>query len=89
MIKVTRMGGHDEVVLNAELIETIEARPDTIITLTTGKKILITESVMEVVRRVIEYRQVIRPIIRTNAMDDSIDIGSMPRSVDLVEVDRA
>ncbi len=65
MIEVTRIND-DPVILNAELIEMIEARPDTIITMTTGKKILVAESVSEVVRRVIEYRQIIRPIIRTN-----------------------
>lgn len=66
MIEVTRF--HDEpAIINAELIEMIEARPDTIITMTTGRKIIVTESVEELVRRVIEYRQAIRPIIRTNA----------------------
>lgn len=65
MIEVTRIND-DPVVINAELIEMIEARPDTIITMTTGKKIIVAESVSEVVRRVIEYRQIIRPIIRTN-----------------------
>ncbi|MBC7230074.1 MAG: flagellar FlbD family protein [Actinobacteria bacterium] len=66
MIEVTRF--HDEpAIINAELIEMIEARPDTIITMTTGRKIIVTESVEELVQRVIEYRQAIRPIIRTNA----------------------
>lgn len=65
MIEVTRF--HNEpAIINAELIEMIEARPDTIITMTTGKKIIVTESVEEVVQKVIEYRQAIRPIIRTN-----------------------
>lgn len=74
MIRVTRFGD-DEIVLNAELIESIEARPDTIITLTTGKKILVTESVMEVVKMIIEYRQVIRPIIRTNALNENLELA--------------
>lgn len=66
MIEVTRF--HNEpAIINAELIEMIEARPDTIITMTTGKKIIVTESVEEVVQKVIEYRQAIRPVIRTNA----------------------
>ncbi|NPV58340.1 MAG: flagellar FlbD family protein [Actinobacteria bacterium] len=66
MIEVTRF--HDEpAIINAELIEMIEARPDTIITMTTGRKIIVTESVEELVQKVIEYRQAIRPIIRTNA----------------------
>lgn len=66
LIEVTRF--HDEpAIINAELIEMIEARPDTIITMTTGRKIIVTESVEELVQKVIEYRQAIRPIIRTNA----------------------
>lgn len=46
-------------VLNSDLIEFIEATPDTIITLTTGKKILVKESVDEVLKRVIKYRRFI------------------------------
>lgn len=56
MIKVTRLD-HSELVVNAELIETIEATPDTVITLTGGKKLVVSEDVEEVVRRVMEYRR--------------------------------
>lgn len=56
MIKVTRLNGQ-EIVINAELIEYLEASPDTIIALTTGKKIMVKESVDEVVERIIEYRK--------------------------------
>lgn len=55
MIKVTRLD-HSELVVNAELIETIEATPDTVITLTSGKKLVVSEDVEEIVRRVLEYR---------------------------------
>ena len=71
MIKVTRFN-EDVVIVNAELIEMIEARPDTIITLTTGKKLLVAEGVADVIRKVIEYRQVIRPILRTNVPLDGM-----------------
>lgn len=58
MIKVTRFKSHDhDMVLNAELIETIEETPDTVITLTTGKKLIVEESVDEIVRRVMEYKR--------------------------------
>jgi len=58
MIKLTRFKTTDhEFVLNAELIETIEETPDTVITLTTNKKLLVEESMDEVVRRVMEYRR--------------------------------
>jgi flagellar protein FlbD len=44
-------------VLNAELIRFIDARPDTYITLTTGERLIVRESVEEVVRRAMEYQQ--------------------------------
>ena len=49
-----------EFVLNAEIIETIEETPDTVITLTNGKKFIVQEKAKEVVRRSIEYQQLVR-----------------------------
>ncbi len=43
MIDVTKLNGK-EITVNAELIETVEETPDTVITLTTGKKIIVKES---------------------------------------------
>ena len=58
MIKVSRLRSRDhEFVLNAELIETIEETPDTVITLTTGKKLIVEDSMDEVVRKVMEYKR--------------------------------
>lgn len=54
MITATRMNGK-QVTINAILIETIEAIPETLITLTTGKKIIVLESVDDVVRLVQKY----------------------------------
>jgi flagellar protein FlbD len=56
MITVTKMNG-ESIVLNAELIETVEARPDTLITLTTGNKIMVKEEVSEIVEKAKEYRR--------------------------------
>ena len=56
MITLTKLNGNT-VVINAELIETVEATPDTIITLTNGKKFLITEDTEEVVKRAMGYRR--------------------------------
>ncbi|MCH5264874.1 MAG: flagellar FlbD family protein [Lachnospiraceae bacterium] len=47
MIDVTRMNGL-VVTINNDLIETVEETPDTVITLTTGKKIIVKESRQEV-----------------------------------------
>ncbi|NLW24767.1 MAG: flagellar FlbD family protein, partial [Clostridia bacterium] len=50
MIKVTRFKGK-EFYVNSDLIETIEKTPDTIITLTTGKKIMVEEDPEVIVER--------------------------------------
>lgn len=44
-------------VLNADLIETIEATPDTVIKLTSGKTYMVKNGVEEVVNKVIAYKQ--------------------------------
>ncbi len=59
MIKVTRLGGH-ELVVNANLIRFVEATPDTILSLTTGEKVVVQEDVDEVIRRCIEYGRALR-----------------------------
>ncbi len=56
MIKVTRLNG-DELVINADLIEFVEALPDTIISLVTGKKIMIKESIDTVITRAAEFKR--------------------------------
>lgn len=43
--------------MNAELIETLEATPDTIVSLTTGKKLMVVESVDQVIDKVMAYRR--------------------------------
>lgn len=50
MIKLKRLNG-ELIVVNNDLIETIEETPDTVLTLTTGKKILVEETVDEVVEK--------------------------------------
>jgi len=56
MITVTRIN-NQPITINAEIIEFVESTPDTIITTMTGKKILVKETVKEVVEKIIEYRQ--------------------------------
>lgn len=57
MIEVSRLSSGSALVLNADLIETIEATPDTVITLTNGHKILVRESPQEITRRVVAFRR--------------------------------
>jgi flagellar protein FlbD len=56
MIYVTRLN-HTSVVLNADLIEYVETTPDTVISLTTGQKLMVLETAEEIVARVVRYRR--------------------------------
>lgn len=69
MIQVTRMNGQS-ITINAILIETIEAIPDTLITLTTGKKIIVLEKVDDVVRLVQNYMSFVGSIQLTVKSQD-------------------
>ena len=60
MIALTRLKGQ-EMVINAELIETVEKTPDTIIGLVTGKRFMVRETVEEVIERVMDYRRQLPP----------------------------
>jgi flagellar protein FlbD len=53
----------EEIVVNADLIEYIEANPDVVITLTTGNKIVVRETMEEVVKKVIEYKSAINLLL--------------------------
>ena len=58
MIRVTRLD-NTEIVINAELIETVEEAPDTIITTTTKKRYMVKESADHVVNKIMKYRKFI------------------------------
>ena len=56
MMKLTRLNG-DEFVINGDLIEIVDANPDTVITLTSEHKFVVRESIDEVIEKVIEYKR--------------------------------
>jgi len=56
MIPLTKISG-EPFFLNSDLIETVHSAPDTVITLTNGKKMLVAESPEEIQRRFLEYRR--------------------------------
>ena len=56
MIKLTRLDG-EPFVLNAELIRYVERRPDTFVTLTSGDRIVVAETMDDVVARAVQYQQ--------------------------------
>ena len=56
MIKLTRLDG-EPFVLNADLIRYIERRPDTFITLTSGERLVVGETMEVVIERAVQYQQ--------------------------------
>ena len=56
VIEVTRING-TKIVINAELIEFVEDTPDTVITLSTGKKMVVKEKSYKIIDLVIRYKQ--------------------------------
>ncbi|MBE5941097.1 MAG: flagellar protein FlbD [Lachnospiraceae bacterium] len=56
MIELTKLNDV-KFIVNAEIIEFVEETPDTVISLTTGKKILVKESGQEVIDAVISYKR--------------------------------
>ena len=56
MIELTRINGVG-FSLNPELIEIVETTPDTVITLTTGRKFIVKESRQEVKNLVLSYKK--------------------------------
>ncbi|CAM3339574.1 flagellar FlbD family protein [Nocardioides dubius] len=55
MITLTRLSG-SQFVLNSDLIERVDATPDTVITLVDGKKYVVAERPSEIVKLVREHR---------------------------------
>ena len=56
MIELTRINGI-KFSVNPDLIELIETTPDTVVTLTTGRKLIIKESRQEVKNIVLSYKR--------------------------------
>lgn len=81
MITLNRLHGAGTVVVNADLIETVEARPDTVITLITRRKFVVENSVEDVISQIIDYHQqtvggasgTIRIAMDLEHLDDFID----------------
>jgi len=56
MIRVTRLDGNS-IVLNAELIQSVETTPDTMIVLLNGSRWMVRNTVDEIVEKFLEYKR--------------------------------
>jgi flagellar protein FlbD len=63
MILLRRLDG-SELVINVDHLLSVEKTPDTVITLTTGARLMVRESVDDIIQRAIEYHQQIHRQIR-------------------------
>lgn len=74
MILLRRLNG-TQFGVNADLIERLEGNPDTVVTLVDGTKYVVSESIAEVVDRIIEFRA------RVLAVTEAIDPQAVPAEV--------
>ena len=58
MIRLTRLNGK-EIVINLDLIKFIESTPDTMISLSTGEKVIVKEPVDEILERAIQFKRLV------------------------------
>lgn len=58
MVTLHKLNGR-ELVINAELIETLEPGPETTVHLATGNKITVREKADEIIAKVVEYRKAV------------------------------
>lgn len=56
MIALTRLNGHP-VMLNCDLIESVEELPDTVVTLTSGNKLVVRDSMADVQKKIIDFKR--------------------------------
>jgi flagellar protein FlbD len=56
MIALRRLN-NQPIMVNAELIEQLEATPDTVVTLTSGNKLIVRDSMEEIQAKIIEYKR--------------------------------
>lgn len=58
MIYLTRLNG-EKIMVNVDLLELLEETPDTVVTLTTGKKFVVKESAAQIRSQVLAFRKLV------------------------------
>jgi flagellar protein FlbD len=71
VIELHRIHGNGSIVVNADLIETIEATPDTVVTLVTKRRFIVEDPVEDIIARIITYRSAIAGQIGINGQDST------------------
>jgi flagellar protein FlbD len=74
VIRLTRLNG-SEVYLNADLVATVEAHHDTVVTLVDGKTYVVLESAEAVVERITTYRATVLAAVDLHLAPEQTDDG--------------
>lgn len=79
MIRLTRLSG-SELYLNADLISSVEAHPDTVVTLVDGKHYVVTDAIVDVVAAITRYRATVLALADSLAgsaedLDVAVEVG--------------
>jgi flagellar protein FlbD len=56
VIALTRLNGHP-VMVNSDLIESLEETPDTVVTLTSGNKLIVRDPMVDVQRKIVAFKR--------------------------------
>ena len=64
MILLTKIN-NAHVVVNCDMMQSIEETPDTVITLSNGDKVVVKERMTEIIEKIVEYRRRIWRIVET------------------------
>ena len=79
MIKVTRL--NDSVLMiNVEMIQSLQATPDTVITFTNHDRLMVKEPVEEISQRIVEYQRSVKPAIGETSGDKLEVVTSRPEN---------
>ena len=85
MIVLTRLNGQSFVV-NAEKIRLVESTPDTVVCCDSGERLMVKETLQEVIRRAIEYGRLLRrPVTECGGFAVRGDRGACAEKIPFVE----
>jgi flagellar protein FlbD len=78
VIHLTRLNSQDFAV-NSDLIKFIENAPDTVLTLTSGEKIIVRETAEQVIARIIQFRRAVLSGLLSVVNDPNLAAAAMAR----------
>ena len=82
MIELHRLHGNGTIWLNADLIESLEAVPDTVVTLVNKRRFVVEDPISEVTDKIVAYRARI-----AHAVNDMLDHGAGARAFSILEAE--